>query len=391
VSGQLSLAGIRSGAMEPPAGGAADYEQMLMAQFEQAARDERALRMQPLQDALARVVDRSGALNVGSMMLPQDAGEAALGAAMVPGPMGLGLRTALAALGGLTTAPGDAEGALLVRARRALESGVMGRHGTRELEEMTTRYPRVADVQEPTVQAYLNQMRNVLETPGPQMRVFEDPIDFLQGNREPEWMLALNPQRDSLTPFGHRTMSESRFWAPGDEFNTMVGNVLADNRIMRMYPGLEDVAVRFEGDRGNVLGSYMPNATGWSGEPSRISLYGHHVMDSANYRRGTWAEELQHTIQDLDGRGATNADWETILRTAAPEEVVAMTQRFGDSPQSPLTHRMYRAQPHEWEGGLVAQRAMSRQALPSRFADIEYQGPEAYWNLFEPNFWSPRP
>jgi hypothetical protein len=110
----LDLAAIREGAMNPPAGTARQYEDMFARQLEQAAADERRLRREGMEAAMQRALDRSGLYNVGSMMIPQDAGEVALGLAMTPG-IGMGLRTALAGLGGMTTQIGDAEGAMVPR------------------------------------------------------------------------------------------------------------------------------------------------------------------------------------------------------------------------------------------------------------------------------------
>jgi hypothetical protein len=246
----------------------------------------------------------------------------------------------------------------------------------------------VSDAQEPTVRAYLDQMQNVLETPGRQMRVFEDPIDFIQGNREPEWMLALNPQRDSLTPYGHRQLTDSWVMGPDDEVNTNVATLLQDQRLLRMYPALEDVQVRFRNSPSGSLGSYRPGYGGtWTGEPPRIELYGHNHHLTPSARRGTWSEELQHAIQDLDGRGNTTANWFNAVRNFSPEELQAATTRFGGESPNDLAFRMYRAQPIEWEAGLVADRAEQRVALPRWFSGIgEF---DEYRRLFEPEFHNP--
>lgn len=114
MSESLQLPGIRAGAMNPPAGAARGYEDMLMGEFEQAAADERRLRREGMEAAMQRALDRSGIYNVGKFLIPQDLGELALGAAMGPG-LGRGMRTALAALGGMTTQPSEAEGAFLPR------------------------------------------------------------------------------------------------------------------------------------------------------------------------------------------------------------------------------------------------------------------------------------
>lgn len=175
MSERLSLAGIREGAMSPPAGSAAGAEDFLWNQLLRAREDERQAELAPLREASNRALHRSGWYNVGSMLMPQDAGDVALSAAMGPG-LGRLSRVALAALGGMTTQVGDAEGAFLPQdwfrrmltstsratreegargvqaindASRALErEGLPGRRGNPALsdEEYNALFPRMLDI-----------------------------------------------------------------------------------------------------------------------------------------------------------------------------------------------------------------------------------------------------
>lgn len=396
MSGQLSLSGIREGAMNPPADGAAGYEQMLWDSLLQENQRERDAYMQSLRDTADRAMRRSGWYNVGSMMMPQDAGDVALSAAMGPG-LGRLSRAGLAALGGMTTQPGEAEGSLLTRAWRMLNSGATA--SARQADEVARHLaegPRVRDaVVDPTVQHYLDNMRNVLapqrelgeNAAGRQLRMYEDPIQAARGSQRPDWMFALNPQRELLRPEAFERIA----LAEAGQTSTARLPDMVDPRLTRMYPEFEDITMRFENDPAAANGWFNAGDAGWAGtwggygRQPELALNANTAPSWGRAQhRDVAAEELQHAAQWADNRIGPSVpnlprDWSALF----PEEQQAW-QQFSPSHNSDAGfNRFYRAYPIEWEGGLAGTRASQRVSLPM-FDSLTDLPSDQYWQLFDP-------
>lgn len=392
---RLSLAGIREGAMNPPAGGAAGAEDFLWNQLLQAREDERQAELAPLREASNRALHRSGWYNVGSMLMPQDAGDVALSMAMGPG-LGRAARGTLAALGGLTTQVGDAEGSVLTRAWRALNPGAMAGRQRAEIEQHLAEGLRVRDaVVDPTVQHYLDNMRNVLaparemgeDGAGRQLRMYEDPIAAARGETRPDWMLALNPQREL---FNEEALGRLRAAAAGTPHEMRLPDALADRRTLAMYPELEDMRLIFDQNPHGAAGHFSPPDAGWLGAPggsgqgAEIALNGAHIPAwDRGLQRAVIGEELQHAMQWADNRiGATVPDLQAQWQ-AMPDWQRQPWEDFYPSREPRGSVRHYRGYPIEWEGGLAGARAETRSSVPlwDRFTALPS---EHYWNLFDP-------
>lgn len=356
MSESLSLARIREGAMNPPAGTARQYEDMLWRQLEEANAAEARMRREAREAAMQRALDRSGIYNVGSMMLPQDLGDAAIGAAMMPGPMGWGARAVLAGLGGMTTQPSDAEGMFLPRgmvqrllgsanpqARRLGEEGLhalddaAGTAGGRGWQRPLTdeqRNERFMDA------LYDTSAFNVLPT--------EAGLAWALPPTRPQSYGGLFDAAQNLGPLpGARHLRRSLVDDP------MLEAALPPSS--RLNAGV--VAMR--PPAGNLLGSYNPES----------GLTTIHAGTPANMR-DTFAHEMQHWIQhETPGRyargtnerqvGSVNPNiWgEYLARVQAPEPSSSWTSvpggvTFG-SAERDAARQMYQNNFGEWEARLA--------------------------------------
>lgn len=333
MSERLELSGIRDAAMQPPAGSAAGYEQMLLGQFQQAAQDEENLRRAAVRAATQRALDRSGWYNVGQMLIPQDAGELALSAAMGPG-LGRGMRAALAALGGMTTAPAEAEGGMLPRSwfESLLRSRIPAarQEGERALDALT-RAERGVNI---------DAMR--WAKPDEQNTMFRAlaPETWQHGwlpfgnNR---WMGMADPQRPVDSTNFNATVDRVRQTGRGE--TSLTENLVYDP----VYFEAADRALNL-GTRGRFT-RFDPNMEGGYYSPGGDIVLGTRPLDELT-PYDVLRHEMQHSTIDRAGvsYGGNNVEDAWQYNPSLRNEYL---YEMFDNPQN-AANQMYLADPGEW-------------------------------------------
>lgn len=355
---------IREGAMNPPAGAAAGYEDMLWNQMLGASQQEEQRYLQSLRDTSNRAIDRSGWYNVGSMLMPHDVGDVALSAAMGPG-LGRGMRTALAALGGLTTQVGDAEAGLftLPQWMRAARAGISASAGRNQIEErMASLEPALRNMRG----ADAGPLRNPGQYSGDEInRAFENvsvPTFTDYG-----WLPMPDPQRNFTDMLGAAT--GNRFtWPTGNIMSGFrVGQAarpleseLTDELLYAAAPGMRDVRLSYGGLPAGLEAAYLGRM---NDQPGSIFM---RPGQSSPTMAETLYHETQHGLQDLTGRARGGTS-----RTVA-ENNPDMYERyfsnhaglgFGPTAIEQATRaEMYNRLPGEWEARLGGKLSANRQS-----------------------------
>jgi hypothetical protein len=353
VSERLGLEGIRAGAMNPQAGGAAGYEQMLMAQFEQANRDEQELQRQARAAQMQGALDRSGIYNVGRFMIPQDLGELALGAAMGPG-LGKGMRTALAALGGLTTAPAEAEGAFLPRYMFQHLRGHPAAAARREADRGMTALDEVARASGHSDTWFATRGPDELNAAFPDMLEAGAPFGAIPS--EGGWRALLDPVRPTrvMPRMGELADDALNF---GQELTSPQSRVYFDPWYDSAVQGGSDPLVR-------MMPDWRPGAGSYSHQDDNIRIA---ATTQPSYMRNVLDHELQHRVQRNDPNrslvGASvrytsqrNPDlWDEYLQRYSQPEPAPSWTHTGTTPEPEQAARqaMYMNNFGEWEARLA--------------------------------------
>jgi hypothetical protein len=357
---ELNLDNIRGGAMNPPA--------------QQADEEERRWREE--MDALwERARRRSGTYRLASMLVPQDFGDILLTLAMSPGAR-LGMRTALAALGGLTTQIGDAEGAFLpkemFRRLRAHPSAAARREAARG-EDAITNAERHSGV---GVNDFVSWSPQVFNNEFPELLQLGAPYGAIP--TEAGWVALLSPQRPlRLLP---------QLSADAEELlrRPELYSIARPQSEYRFDPWLDfaiglDTSPNVHIRRSTSRGYYDPI-------DNSITLSANHISDAPS----TFEHELQHRVQHLTPgrylvgsstqtvvpRNSLNLWYEYLRRTLVPDKEPAvgwMTAPGGIDPRREIAlaqYNMYLSNFGEWEARLAA-RAHEAAMNPARLGGQE--------------------
>ena len=379
MSDRLSLAGIREEAMNPPAGGARGAEDYLWNQLLQAREAERQAELAPLREASNRALHRSGWYNVGSMMIPHDAGDVALTAAMGPG-LGRLSRAGLAALGGLTTQPGDAEGAFLPREwfQRMLGSSsrVARQEGERGMQAIREARRELQQTGLPTqLSLHSDEEMNRLF---PQMLDVTAPYGVIPTETRLSALMTPDRERNLEPLLSH--WNDFRGTTPPVEVQRHRNNLVID-------PWLEDAAPmpRLPREGQVVLQAESPYYGYFNPNDGHIGLTMDRPLDEIV---GTLDHELQHWVQaNSQGRylrGANPADvrqqvpadvWDEYFQAAAgPSAPPSWTQVGGGldpaGAERAAQHQLYRNNFGEWEARLAAEIARMQLNSPDNLSAV---------------------
>lgn len=368
---RLSLAGIREGAMNPPAGGAAGAEDFLWNQLLQAREDERQAELAPLREASNRALHRSGWYNVGSMLMPQDAGDVALSMAMGPG-LGRLSRVALAALGGLTTMPGEAEGALLPwdRLRRAVsltgrEGGPLaweGERAARGLERASDATARLrgadaAPIRFPA-QYSADEVNRAFDSVA--QPIFNETgwLPFPNMERGTyDWLYGLSGTDRHRWPTGN-ILAGFRVGQPARE----LGEELTDRTLFAAVPELQRTRLMYGPENQTWNAAHVP---GTGGAETDLIIMANRGAGTGAAMNESLGHETQHVMQRLFGRmGGTSparvAEQNPDLYERYFGGLAAMYPNEPVQQLEQLTRSgMYRRVPGEWEatvGGALSGR-----------------------------------